>query len=183
MLDMEEADLRDLLHVHVKGTVVPTQHAGRYWRTEHRAGRTIRPAIVNTTSRAGLATRVPEIAWYSAAKGAVAAFTMAAALELAEFGIRVNAIAPHSFTRQDAAAAGVEYDPSKNQALAPDKVAPVVAWLASESSAPINGKIFWVEGGIVSHYERWRAGHTITTEGRWDAAAIGPALRAVGFEG
>jgi hypothetical protein len=71
---------------------------------------------------------------------------------------------------------------SKEHALSPDKVAPVVAWLASDASAAINGRIFWVEGGTVSHYEKWRIGHTITRDGRWDAAKIGPAFQAAGFE-
>jgi hypothetical protein len=134
------------------------QHAGRYWRREHQTGRSRRAAVINTSSRAGLAPRVPRLAWYGAAKGAIATLTLGAALELLEFGVRVNAIAPHSFTRQDAAASGVEYDFSKEHALGPDKVAPVVAWLASDANAAINGCIFWVEGGTVSHYEKWRIG-------------------------
>lgn len=181
LLDLEEKDLDDLLHVHIKGTAVPTQHAGRYWRAEAQAGRRREATVVNTSSRAGLAPRVPQIAWYGAAKGAIATFTLGAALELGEFGIRVNSIAPHSFTRQDAAAAGVEYDPSKKQELGPDRVAPVVSWLSSSASAPLNGQVFWIEGGTISHYQKWQVGTTVTRDGAWVAAEIGPALRAAGF--
>jgi NAD(P)-dependent dehydrogenase (short-subunit alcohol dehydrogenase family) len=181
MLDLEESDLRDLLHVHIEGTALPLHHAGRYWRSEHQAGRNPRAAVINTSSRAGLAPRVKNLAWYGAAKGAIATLTLGAALEMIAFGVRVNGIAPHSFTRQDAAAQGVPFDPDKEHEFGPDKVAPVVAWLASDSSEPINGRIFWVEGGTVAHFDKWTLGVTVTRQGKWDAAAIGPALKGAGF--
>ncbi|MCB1486530.1 MAG: SDR family NAD(P)-dependent oxidoreductase [Bauldia sp.] len=182
MLDLEERDLRDLLHVHVEGTAIPLHHAGRYWREEHLAGRTRRASVINTTSRAGVAPRVPQIAWYGAAKGAIATLTLSAALEMPEFGVRVNAIAPHSFTRQDAAAQGVPYDPEEDHKIGPDKVAPVVAWLASDVAADVNGRVFWIEGGTLSHYDKWQIGVTVeAATGRWEADAIGPALEAAGF--
>ena len=46
ILDLEERDLLDLMRVHVHGTAIPLQHAGRYWRQEHQAGRTRRAARI-----------------------------------------------------------------------------------------------------------------------------------------
>ncbi|CAM3305862.1 SDR family NAD(P)-dependent oxidoreductase [Occultella aeris] len=91
---------------------------------------------------------------YDASKGAIEAFTRAAALELATHGIRVNAIAPGAISnaRFQALEASVQ-----EREVAPiplgyagsgDDVAGVAAFLASTDAAYITGQVITVDGGL-----------------------------------
>ena len=93
---------------------------------------------------------------YNAAKGAVTNFTRALALEYGSRGVRVNAVAP-SFTSTEATAdlekmEGVVADFATRlpigRAASPDEIASVIAFLATDDAAFINGAILPVDGGI-----------------------------------
>jgi meso-butanediol dehydrogenase/(S,S)-butanediol dehydrogenase/diacetyl reductase len=114
-------------------------------------------SIVNVSSVSGLGGD-----WggsiYDAAKGAVTNLTRALALELGSQGVRVNAVNP-SFTSTEATS---EFE--KNEALMakfrdrlplgraakPEEVASVIAFLASEDAAFVNGVNLPVDGGITA---------------------------------
>jgi len=81
----EEFDL--VVRVNLRATFAMTRHAAAWWKGQGRAG-----AIVNTTSTSGLLGNQGQ-SNYGAAKAGVAAFTVICALELARYGVRVNAIA------------------------------------------------------------------------------------------
>lgn len=174
--DLAERDFDDQFRVHVKSTAALTHHAGRYWRDRRAAGHPVEAAIVNTSSRAGLNPRMPGIAWYGAAKGAVAALTLSTSLEYRDLGVRVNAIAPHSVTRQDAFNAGVDYDPSKPHPFSPERVATAVAWLASPYAKGVNGKVIWVEGDDLAVMAPWETTGLVTRGGGWKLDQIARAL-------
>jgi meso-butanediol dehydrogenase/(S,S)-butanediol dehydrogenase/diacetyl reductase len=112
-------------------------------------------SIVNLSSASGLGGDWG-MSSYNAAKGAVTNFTRALALEYGSRGVRINAVAP-SLTSTDATAdlvkseavmaAFVERLPM-GRAAAPDDIAGVIAFLASEDAIFINGVILPVDGGL-----------------------------------
>jgi NAD(P)-dependent dehydrogenase (short-subunit alcohol dehydrogenase family) len=90
---------------------------------------------------------------YDASKGGIEAFTRAAALDLAPYAIRVNAVAPGSvrtgpLTEEEARVRG-QAIPLGRMALAED-IANGVAFLASPQASYITGQTLAVDGGLLS---------------------------------
>ena len=173
----EEWDI--VLRVHVMGHVATARHACAWWREEAKAGRPVDARIVNTSSGAGLLGSIGQSA-YAAAKGAIASLTLVQAAELGRYGITSNAIAPSARTRMTegpfAEMMAVPTDGSFD-AMHPDNVAPLVAWLASAESRDVTGRMFEVEGGKVALADGWRHGVPIDRGARWDPAEIGAAVK------
>jgi NAD(P)-dependent dehydrogenase (short-subunit alcohol dehydrogenase family) len=175
--EQEEWDI--ILRVHVMGHVATARHACAWWREEAKAGRPVDARIVNTSSGAGLLGSIGQSA-YAAAKGAIASLTLVQAAELGRYGITSNAIAPSARTRMTegpfAEMMAVPTDGSFD-AMHPDNVAPLVAWLASADSQDVTGRMFEVEGGKIALADGWRHGVPIDRGERWEPAEIGAAVK------
>jgi NAD(P)-dependent dehydrogenase (short-subunit alcohol dehydrogenase family) len=116
-------------------------------------------AIVNTASIVAT-IGVPKRAVYAATKGAVVSLTYAMAADFAQFGIRVNAVAPGTADtpwvgRLLDAAVDPQAERSALEARQPsgrlvraDEVALAIAYLAHPSSASTNGTVLFVDGGM-----------------------------------
>jgi len=116
-------------------------------------------AIVNTASSSGLAGK-PNITPYSFAKAGLVGLTRAAAIEYAERGIRVNAIAPTAvMTELVADHIARAPDPDAMRRLletqtpmpgmpTPEEIAAVVAFLASDDACWITGHTLPIDGGF-----------------------------------
>ena len=105
---MTEEEWDAVIKVHLKGTFGPARWAAAYWREQVKAGKTVDGRIINTTSVSGIYGN-PGQTNYGAAKAGIAAFTIIAALELARYGVTVNAVAPgraHPHDRGPRAGAG-----------------------------------------------------------------------------
>jgi len=105
----------------------------------------------------------------------VAAFTVITALELARYGIRVNAIAPGARTQMTESAFGDlsfdgDFDP-----LDPANVAPVVAWLLSDAAADVSGQVLGITGGLLELYEGWHVVASQEADGRWTPEGLAEA--------
>lgn len=173
-----------VIRVHLTGHFATMRHAAAYWRQEAKEGRAPNARIINTSSGAGLMGSIGQSA-YSAAKGGIASLTIVAAAELGRYGVTVNALAPSARTRMtegpfaDAMAAPEEgFD-----RMHPGNVSPIVAWLASEESADVTGRVFESEGGRLRLEEGWRHGPSRDAGRRWDPAELGPVVRELIAEG
>ena len=104
-------------------------------------------AIVNMSSTAGVSV-AQGIAAYAAAKHGVIGLTKVAALDYAEKGIRVNALAPGPILtdpRMERANIG-QFVPIKRMGR-PDEVAEAAVWLCSDESAFVTGAVLAIDGG------------------------------------
>jgi len=159
ILNMSEEDWDAVIRVHLKGTFLVTREAGRHWREQAKAGATPDARIINTTSSAGLYGNVGQ-ANYGAAKGGIASFTLVAALELARYGVTVNAICPTALTRMTADTRFGQSEDARQGVLDPAWVSPAVVWLASTRSRDVTGRVIVASGRNLAVAEGWSRGPT-----------------------
>src|SRR3954452_2559255 len=136
-----------VIRVHLRGHFCVGRHAGAYWRDQAKAGNPVDARLINTSSGAGLMGSVGQTA-YAAAKAGIAAMTIVTAVEMARYGVTVNALAPSARTRLTE---GVFADmmaevESGFDAMDPANISPVVVWLGSAESRDVTGRMFELEG-------------------------------------
>jgi 3-oxoacyl-[acyl-carrier protein] reductase len=94
---------------------------------------------------------------YDVTKGAINAMTMAMAIDLGEYGVRVNAVAPgwtstyrtDRYLEQPAYRAAIAGIPLQKSGTVFD-IAAVVAFLASAEAGYITGQVIYVDGGLTA---------------------------------
>jgi NAD(P)-dependent dehydrogenase (short-subunit alcohol dehydrogenase family) len=167
-----------VIRVHLKGHFAATRHASGHWRDRAKRGEEVDGRIINTSSGAGLLGSVGQGA-YSAAKAGIAALTLVEAAELGRYGVTANALAPSARTRMtEAVFADTMTQPESGfDAMDPANVSPLVAWLASPESRDVTGRVFELEGGMVSVADGWHHGAVRDRGERWDAAQLGPVVQ------
>jgi len=135
--NMDASLLDPVIDVHLKGAFNVTRPA---WVTmkEQGYGR-----VVSTASAAGIFGNFGQTN-YGAAKMGLVGFTRVLAVEGAKYNIKANVIAPLALTRMTEDIMG----PMASK-VAPEKVSPVVAFLAHEE-CPVTGEIYSVAGGRVA---------------------------------
>lgn len=110
-------------------------------------------AIVNTSSGAGLSAGAPGISPYTSAKHGLQGLTKVAALDYAEQGVRVNAVAPGPILAGPLASMPEEYQEMAVQAVPmrrlgrPEEVAAAAVWLCSDEASFITGATLSIDGG------------------------------------
>ena len=146
-------------------------------RAQSKAGEPVDARIINTSSGAGLMGSVGQSA-YSAAKAGIAALTLVQAAELSRYGVTSNAIAPSARTRMTEEVFGerMQAPEAGFDANHPENISPLVAWLGSADSRDVTGRVFEVEGGIVSAADGWQHGPRRDKGDRWDPAELGPVV-------
>ncbi|HEY2430086.1 MAG TPA: SDR family oxidoreductase [Acidimicrobiales bacterium] len=178
IVSMGEDEWDAVMRVHLKGTFATVHHAAVHWRDRSKAGEAVDARVVNTSSGAGLAGSVGQ-ANYSAAKAGIATFSIIAAVELARYGVTVNAIAPSARTRMtETTFSEMMAKPERGfDAMDPDNIAPLVVWLGSDQSAGVTGRVFELAGGQLGVAEGWARGPEVDKGARWDPAELGPVVR------
>jgi NAD(P)-dependent dehydrogenase (short-subunit alcohol dehydrogenase family) len=153
IFNMSEQEWDDVIRVHLKGTFNTSKFAAAHWRSLREEGAQNR--IINFTSVSGL-HGAPGQPNYAAAKMGIVGLTWSCANALAKYGVTVNAVSPAAATRMTDSIPDVrrrtdrpnDDDPQRS----PDNVARVVAYLASERSGWLTGRIVHSAGYEVSLY-------------------------------
>jgi NAD(P)-dependent dehydrogenase (short-subunit alcohol dehydrogenase family) len=151
-LDVTWAEWDAVMATNLRGTFFLTQQAGRHLIATGEAG-----AIVNIASTHGL-SGAAERSTYGISKGALIQMTRMLAIEWAEHGIRVNAVAPGRLDTPSPVRAARTGDPKYMDAMrariplkrlvAVDEVAAAVCYLASPQAASITGQTLVLDGGL-----------------------------------
>jgi NAD(P)-dependent dehydrogenase (short-subunit alcohol dehydrogenase family) len=151
VLDQSERDFDDIVGVNLKGTFFCLQEAARRMVPRGRG------SVVNMASSAAFVAGRVSAPAYGMSKAGIRQLTVAAAVELAPHGVRVNAIAPAtiqtSFTQHtlatdaqvEAAAARVPM----GRIGQPGDVAGAVLFLASSAASYITGQTIVIDGGLL----------------------------------
>jgi len=152
LFKMTENDWDTVLGVHLRGAFLMSRAAQKHM-VDQRFGR-----IVNLSSSSALGNRGQVN--YSAAKAGLQGFTKSLAVELGQFGITANAVAPGfivtDMTAATAARIGVPFDDFQTAAAGqipvrrvgqPEDVAHVISFLCSEGAGFVSGQVIYVAGG------------------------------------
>lgn len=148
-LEHEEADWDFMANVNMKGTFFTLQETARRMVAQ-RAG----SIVTFSSTSAFVASRIPELA-YDVTKGAIKMMTVSAAIELAPYGVRVNALAPGTILT-DFNRATLD-TPEKVQVASehlplgrigtPDDLVGAALYLCSDLSSYVTGHTLVVDGG------------------------------------
>ena len=153
-LDVTREEWEAVMSVNLTGTFFLSQQMGRHLVDSKRPGSII--SIASTHGVVGLARR----STYGIAKAAVIHMTRMLAIEWAEHGVRVNAIAPATVETPSRAAAFAA-DPKMRDALlariplhrfcTAEEIAGAACYLASPQAAYITGQTLLLDGGLTSY--------------------------------
>ena len=171
VFNMTEQEWDDVIRVHMKGTFNTTRFASAHWRSLRDSSAQNR--IINFTSVSGL-HGAPGQPNYAAAKMGIVGLTWSSANALGKYGVTVNAISPGAMTRMTASVPTERRRrarPDENE-WSPDNVAPIVAYLASERSGWITGRIIHSSGYEISLYSNPEPVSRLIGTGPWDADAL-----------
>jgi NAD(P)-dependent dehydrogenase (short-subunit alcohol dehydrogenase family) len=157
-LDLTEDDFDRVIATNLRGSFLVSKAVANYFVSEiesreDRSRLTDRPYSIVNMSSINDTVAIPDYLAYTVSKGGLLQLTKSMALELAPYGIRVNAIGPGSVKTDmlsDVAGDGLEkiYSRTPLGRLAlPDEIAGVAAFLLGEDSSYITGQCIYVDGG------------------------------------
>ena len=152
LFKMSEDDWDMVLGVHLRGAFLMSRAAQKFM-VDQRFGR-----IVNLSSSSALGNRGQVN--YSAAKAGMQGFTKTLAIELGQFGVTANAVAPGfiatDMTAATAARVGMDFEEFQAAAASripvrrvgqPEDIANVISFLVSEGAGFVSGQVIYVAGG------------------------------------
>lgn len=173
LTNMTEEEWDSVIRVHLKGTFAPTHFAAAYWRDRSKAGHPTDGRIINTSSVSGIYGNIGQTN-YGAAKAGIAALTIIASLELARYGVTVNAVAPVALTRMTENLGPAPETEEEREQRSPKWIAPIVTWLVSEESKDVTGRVFEASGSVLAVAEGWHRGPTHAPVA--DPTTLGPVV-------
>ncbi|MBX5444579.1 SDR family NAD(P)-dependent oxidoreductase [Sphaerobacter sp.] len=170
IFNMTEEEWDAVIAVHLNGTFNTSRHACALFRERKTGGRIINFSSVSAWGSPGQPN-------YGAAKYGILGFTAVLANSMSRYGVTANAILPYAATRMiDSTPRGQEFarqhgkPPSEMAAGTegdPANVAPMVAYLASDAAAGINGRFFGVRGYTIQLYSSWEIAAVLGADRRW----------------
>ena len=152
-LDLELADFDRVLGVNLRGAFMVAQGAARQMVAQVKAGKS--PGSIVNMSSVNTHFGLPDHVAYSVSKGGINQITKTAAISLAKYGIRVNAIGPGSINTEILKAVA-DNPVAMRRVLArtplgrlgdPAEVAAIAAFLASDEASYITGQTIFPDGG------------------------------------
>ena len=152
-LDLELAEFDRVLSVNLRGAFMVAQGAARQMVAQVKAGKA--PGAIVNMSSANAHFGLPDHVAYTVSKGGIGQITKAAAISLARYGVRVNAIGPGTIDTEIVKA--VADNPAAMRKILsrtplgrvgqPSEVAAIAAFLASDESSYITGQTIFPDGG------------------------------------
>jgi NAD(P)-dependent dehydrogenase (short-subunit alcohol dehydrogenase family) len=177
IFNMSEEDWDAVIRVHLKGHFNTIKAAAAHWRAQRDDAADHR--IINFTSISGL-HGAPSQPNYAAAKMGIVGLTMSCANALTRYGVTTNAISPGANTRLSETVPPDQRQMSEEDwaAMTPDRVAPVVAYIARPESRWLNGRVIDVRTNRVALYNIPEQVRVLESAQPWTTNAIGAAMRA-----
>ena len=163
LFNMGEDEWDPVIQVHLKGHFSVFRAASAVMR-EQKSG-----SLVGFTSGAFQGSIAQ--ANYSAAKGGVVSLVRSAAVGLAKYGVRANAVAPVARTRMSANVPGDLAEMGD-----PEDVAPMVVYLLSDLAADVTGQVYTAVGGKIAVWNQPREIRSMHKDGRWTPEEIAASL-------
>jgi len=171
---MSWSDWSDVINVHLNGSFLMSRACATVFR-ERNSG-----SYVHMTSTSGLVGNFGQ-ANYMAAKLGIVGLSRGIALDMARFNVRSNCVAPFAWTRMiDSIPAETEEEKAQLAAfreMTPEKIAPLVVYLASDTAAGISGQIFSVRNNEIYLFNQTRPIRTLQRSDGWTPDLIAKQLK------
>jgi NAD(P)-dependent dehydrogenase (short-subunit alcohol dehydrogenase family) len=175
IFNMTDEEWSAVIATNLSGAFFSMRAALRHMR-QQKAGH-----VVNLISTAGLIGNIGQ-ANYAASKGGVAALTRVAAMEMARYGVSVNAVAPFAHTRMTDSIKGATSEQQsyleRARRAKVQHLLPFLTYLLSDLSEGITGQIFGARGNEVFLFSQPRPIRVIGRGGGWDVASLHAAVQA-----
>jgi NAD(P)-dependent dehydrogenase (short-subunit alcohol dehydrogenase family) len=143
---MSEQEFDAVMAVHLKGSFNVSRAAAPFFK-EQQSG-----VYIHMTSTSGLIGNLGQ-ANYSAAKLGIVALSKSIALDMQKFGVRSNAVSPFAWTRMidsiPVTSPEQQLRVDRLKQLDPNKIAPLVVALCSDSAREVSGQIFGVRNNEI----------------------------------
>ncbi|UNK78778.1 SDR family NAD(P)-dependent oxidoreductase [Sphingopyxis granuli] len=170
---MSYEDWKSVIDVNLTGVFNVSKAATPHFR-EQQSG-----SFIHFTSTSGLIGNIGQ-ANYSAAKLGVVALSQSIALDMARVGVRSNCIAPFAWSRMTSSIPAETPEQQERvrrmQEMSADKIAPLVAYLASDLSRDVTNQIFSVRKNEILLFSKPRPVRSMVKLDGWTAETIADEL-------
>jgi NAD(P)-dependent dehydrogenase (short-subunit alcohol dehydrogenase family) len=171
---MSWADWSDVINVHLHGSFIMSRACAGHFR-EQKSG-----SYVHMTSTSGLVGNFGQ-ANYMAAKLGIVGLSRGVALDMARFNVRSNCVSPFAWTRM------VQSIPAEDEAqkerlaraaqVTPEKVAPLVVYLASDRADGVTGQILSARNNEIYLFNQNRPVRTLHRSDGWTPQKLAEQLK------
>jgi len=172
---MSWSDWSDVINVHLNGSFIMSRACATHFR-EQNSG-----SYVHMTSTSGLIGNFGQ-ANYAAAKMGIVGLSRGIALDMARFNVRSNCVSPFAWTRM---VQSIPTEDEKEKArvarasqVTPEKVAPLVVYLASDQAAGISGQILSARNNEIYLFNANRPIRTLHRSEGWTPQMLAEQLKA-----
>jgi NAD(P)-dependent dehydrogenase (short-subunit alcohol dehydrogenase family) len=176
---MSNEEWEAVIGVHLMGTFYVSRAAASHFRQQESG------AYVHFTSTTGLVGNLGQ-ANYGAAKLGIVALSKAIALDMRRYNVRSNCVSPFAWSRM---IGSIPTDTPEQQArveklkrMTPEKIAPMVVFLASDAAKDVSGQVFGVRNNEIFLFSQPRPLRSVQRGEGWTPEMIAehaiPALRS-----